>query len=101
MTDTQWTYTDVILNNLRQDKGNITNFILLIAKSYIYSCKCTGNKLKIRELEMKIEKIRKYESFYAQRNNKVAKHCEKWLNSRKNGTDLTEQYIELYIGNIN
>ena len=91
-------------NLIQPEKADVANFILLVTKQYIYANKCLGKKLCKYELEVKIEKNRKYELYHAKKNNCMYKYCKKWNRNEKrvfdDGTENIELYLQTY-SNVN
>ena len=60
------------------------NHILLIAKKYIYSCRCNKTKPSITILNAKIKMIYQLEMMVAKSINKLPTHLRKWGNYIEN-----------------
>ena len=54
------------------------NHILLIAKKYIYSCRCTKTTPSIIVLDARIKMIHRLEMMIAKSCNKLPIHLKKW-----------------------
>lgn len=54
------------------------NHILLIAKKYIYSCRCNKTKPSIMVLIARIKMIHQLEMMVAKSRNKLSFHLKKW-----------------------
>ena len=54
------------------------NHILLIAKKYVYSCRCNKTKPSIAVLNAKIKMIYQLEMMVAKSRNQLSIHFKKW-----------------------
>ena len=70
--------TQIIFNQLVDQKCHAANFIILLTKHYIYKSRCLGNQLKIKELKQFIKSIEATEKYIATKNNKLMLHNRKW-----------------------
>ena len=75
---TNFTPTGVILNQIVQPKTNITNFVCLITKQFIYRQRCQKGALHFPILKGLIRKIENIEKYIAIKNNRISYHVKKW-----------------------
>ena len=92
-------YQNIIFNMIIDPPTHVRNFILLIAKQLLFGHKCKKEKVSKIELSKIVDKIRKYELYYAIANNKLTKHIRKWCcieNGKiiRNNTGLNDNYVE-------
>ena len=57
-------YKSVILNNVTNG-DKIGNFVMLVAKQYLYSQRCLKKPISKQQFKDKIESYRRYELYYA------------------------------------
>ena len=69
---------DIMLGIMDCDRDLFVNHILLIAKKYIYSCRCNKTKPSIIVLNARIKVIRQLEMMVAKSCNKLPIHLKKW-----------------------
>ena len=68
----------IIFNNVEKDPRHVVNFIVFVAKSFMYSKRCLNTKYTVIEFESLIKDCRNSEYFYAKKANKTSKHYKKW-----------------------
>ena len=73
-----------IMFGIMECKYLFVNHILLIAKKYIYSCRCNKTKPSITILNAKIKMIYQLEMMVAKSINKLPTHLRKWGNYIEN-----------------
>ena len=97
---------NMLLNNYHSSPGHIVNFMLLLAKQYIYACKCCKTKPSFKILMDKINLAQVTEKFNATRKNKLYKHLRKWAPYTKElivanpKNQNKSDYIEEYVNNM-
>ena len=69
---------DIIFGTMHCKRDLFVNHILLIAKKYIYSCRCNKTKPSIIVLSARIKMIYRLEILVAKSCNKLPIHFEKW-----------------------
>ena len=69
---------DIIFGIMHCKRDLFVNHILLIAKKYIYSCRCNKTKPSIIVLSARIKMIYRLEMLVAKSCNKLPIHFEKW-----------------------
>ena len=67
-----------IMFGINDEEDWFVNHILLIAKKYIYSCRCNKAKVSIIAFKAQVKKIYQLEEKIAQFNNKWPIHQKKW-----------------------
>ena len=67
-----------IFNQVHPTQVNVCNFIALVAKQYIYSCKCLKRQLSICEFDYKLNLLKSMEKYIAIKNNCLSKFNKKW-----------------------
>ena len=78
---TKLTYKSIFLGNVvTTDVAHIANFFVLVAKQYIFACKCLTTIPSIDELTQKIKWLYKIEKYNAIKTNTLSKHQKKWHN---------------------
>ena len=92
----------IIFNEIEENAKNVTNFIFLMAKYHVYSCKHTKRELDIHIFQAIVEKVPNIERYNAVKDNKMAQHLRKWHNvSEFSGNDvINDEYISDYLNNI-
>ena len=92
----------IITNKIHETSGHLFNFIALVVKSYLYTVRCKSKLPNIIEIRKYVEKLQRYEYYYAIKNNKIDKHCKKWCltykrtdteNVMENDNEYAIQYI--------
>ena len=69
---------DIMFGIMDCDRDLFVNHILLIAKKYIYSCRCNKTKPSIIVLNARIKVIHQLEMMVAKSCNKLPIHLKKW-----------------------
>ena len=69
---------DIMFGIMDCKRDLFVNHILLIAKKYIYSCRCNKTKPSIIVLNARIKMIYRFELMVAKCCNKLPIHFEKW-----------------------
>ena len=86
-----------ITKQCRGQTNHVNNFIVLVAKSYMYTKHCLKEKLRKEEFEKTIENCRKFEYYQAKVNGKLNFYYKKWhgqLNQCENQqSDLAHNYL--------
>ena len=86
---------NIILNSIAPKKKNVLNFMCLIAKQYIYRCRCQAKELSFESLKREIRQIECIEKYIAIRNGKKQIHDRKW-EQNKGEEEQISQYVERY-----
>ena len=68
----------MLKNQVLQGKTNVVNFIILLAKQYIYRQKWLKGNLNIRAFERYCVKIENVEKYIAIKNDRLKVHNKKW-----------------------
>ena len=89
----------VIFNKLVEPRYDIKNFLCLVAKQYIYRCKCTGERLEFAQFKEIVNRVEINEKYYATKSNKLEKHYKKWYN-RDNYNNQMLEFITEYINQM-
>ena len=63
---------------------NVINLIFLIAKQYLYRCRCTKEKPEKLKVISCIEDCKKIEAYNAKLQGKTASHYKKWYGLKQN-----------------
>ena len=71
-------YSDIILNSISGLSSDVSNFICLCAKQYIYSKKCLKQPLCTREFRSKVYMCKNSEKYYAVMQNSTIKYLKRW-----------------------
>ena len=69
----------IVYNAVHQKRSHITNFIVLLAKQYIYGTRCMKGTLSYEQFVFKVNRIKSSEKYIAIKNNQLSKHTAKWL----------------------
>lgn len=73
-----WSDQAIIFNQVHIKPGNAVNLLVLVAKQYIYRCRCFKVKPIADQLINEIEQVYNIEIFIAQKKNKMRQHAMKW-----------------------
>ena len=92
--DLCFSLTNIFTNKIHERDNHIANFIVLIAKQYIYYCKCSGKSFSFTQLEHKIMEIYRSEKYNAKCENKVKKHEMIWALYVGTATSTTSQNFQ-------
>ena len=60
-----WSHNNIIMNTVHPKPQHIVNTIVSIAKQYLYQCQCLKNPISTHTLVNMINKIHRYELYYA------------------------------------
>ena len=63
----------MIFNKIVKQSGHIFNFIMLVAKQYLYAQRCLKNEVSKEQLRTRVESYRRYELYYAISQNTLKK----------------------------
>ena len=63
----------ILLNSWHIGPKHIVNFLILIAKQYVYYCKCSSKQPAFKNLMYKADQVYRYEYYAAQQTNQVNK----------------------------
>ena len=108
------TLKTILLNTLHPHPSHLVNFLLLVAKNYIYCSKCKNKNPRFRHYLHKILEIQKLEYYNAKNKNKLSRHTSKWApffptlgvhtldeeNDDNIHTTNIEEFINRYIYNL-
>ena len=90
---------NMLFNMVHKKPANIVNFIVLKAKYYLYVTRCKNKKPSIVQFKENLLLIRNIEKYIAIKNNRLAKHEQKWNNialqenQGYNGNDFVNDYL--------
>ena len=101
--DVEFNASNVIYNLSHPKASHVANFIVLIAKQFIYRCKCENRKPNTRQILNEIEIYYKMEKYNAIVNDKMGKHLSKWsyiTNENSNTHEPLNDFIVQYIDQI-
>ena len=71
---------DILWNGVVKKKNSVANFLTLVTKQYIYSCRCANTVPSYTQLKSKIKSIQNTELYIAKKNGKECYHNAKWEN---------------------
>ena len=71
-------YQNVVLNRIVEPPADVCNYICLIAKQYIYSTKCLGNRVSRIKFRAMVYQAKSIEKYYAVKDSTMAKFARKW-----------------------
>ena len=72
------TLRNVLLNNIHKQKAHLCNTLLLMAKNYLFCCKCQGKEFKFVHFLWKVQQLYQCELYNAKKSGKECKHYIKW-----------------------
>ena len=75
---TKFDATMIITNQCMEENGEFIEMLILMAKQYIYACKCLNQDIKISTLMFKLHEYYITEKLIAQQNCKMYKFQRKW-----------------------
>ena len=87
---------DILFNTTGKSVQSIGNFIILIAKTYMYAKRCLKEEYNMKGLINTISSCERSEFLFAMKNNKISKHYVKWhgLDSNEINPDTyTHEYL--------
>lgn len=93
----------ILFNSVMLKPSHIFNYVILIAKYYIYTCRCANRKPNFVGVKEKIESMYKVEEFIAKKENKWNRHVRKWNIIKPNlqlQQEEDQQFIDLYIAQM-
>ena len=67
-----------MLNTVVKNPRSVVNFIVLVAKQYLYAQRCLKLPVNVIEFKAKIKFYKDAELYIARKNNHVNKHLNKW-----------------------
>ena len=90
--------TNILFNEICDPKKHVVNFMCLIAKQYIYRCRCLGEKPTLIALVAQIRSVENVEKFIAKKNNKLHVHERNWNVSKVANQNINlNEYVETYL----
>ena len=95
-------YENIVMNCIHTNPAHVYNFVLLVAKQYLYATRCKKEPPVKKILENKVEMCRRYELYYAIQQNTVDKHVKKWCQVvegkiKQNSSGLEDEFIKNYV----
>ena len=69
----------ILLDSKFQNPKNVSSFIVLLSKQYIYKVRCLKDKLSINVFKSYIYQVRNLEKYNAMKNSTLNKFNAKWL----------------------
>ena len=72
------TATNLIFNDFNLGRANVVEFIILLAKQYIYRTKCKGKSLSIYKFKYEVNLYKNIEKYIALKNDMLSRHIKKW-----------------------
>ena len=85
------TIESVLFNKIHVQPNHLTNFILLVCKNLIYSCKCRKVTPNVNMLEKCVEDARKCEYYNARNNSHNSPYYQKWYGIYKDNQLLHDR----------
>ena len=70
--------SDFILNTFLGQRSNIINFVAILAKQFVFRCRCQQTKLSVQKFICELEVIHNIEWAIAKAERKSDKHVKKW-----------------------
>lgn len=95
----KWGLKETIFSVVHSKPTHVINFIVTIAKRYIYVCRCFKCTPNINCLIREIDDIYNIEYNIAKRKSKVSRHFQKWADF-KEIDDSEGDYIAEYLNNL-
>ena len=84
----------ILFNTVKLKPRNVINFIILIAKSYMYSSRCLKKDYNIFEFERIVAECECCEYQNARKINKIEKHYKKWYQVEEwNPENAAHEYV--------
>ena len=71
-----------MLNTVHPAPSHVANFIVLLAKHYLYVSRCKKESLSVTVFYRLVNANRAYEKYKAIKDNKLSTHCDKWFVSK-------------------
>lgn len=98
----RWTAESIMFNTVHPKTSSVINLIILIAKQYIYKCRCLQVQLSSQMLKMEIESVYKIEEAIARKTGRLRLHCAKWetLQDVSELVDIDNNYVQSYINDM-
>lgn len=97
-----WNNSNIIFNLVHPKPGHAINFLVLIAKQFVYRFRCKNTIPQFQQLINEVEEIYDIEYVIASKRNNIRKHCEKWsaLKEIEAPDRQDQQLITHYINNM-
>ena len=73
-------YDTIVQNLIHANPAHIANFVVLLAKQYMYAARCQQQEIVKSVFEDKVRMCQKLEFKIAIKNDKLNKHIKKWCN---------------------
>ena len=101
ITHIEWTIGRVLFNYLSENPSEVQNFILLLAKCYMYKCRCAKRMHSIHEFESEVLNFRSVEKYNAIKTGKMQKHVKKGVQPGPENENLDlNNFLECYMQNL-
>ena len=91
---------NIIFNIIHENRKHVCNFIILIAKQYLYRMRCFGEVPSLTTFKAMLYKIRKIEKYNVMKNDNVGKFNIKWNCISIQDNNDTEEYIDRYVAGM-
>ena len=88
---------NIIWNEVVKLSMHVANFVVLLAKHYIYAQRCKEEDITMLQFEARVNNYRNIEKYIAIKNSKVDKYVKKW---RCNDGESLSQYLTQYVQNM-
>ena len=88
---------NIILNNVHPKKSHVNNFIVLAAKTKLYTIRCLKTNLETKKIIEYIEECRRCELYNAKQTGKVGYYNKKWAKSNGNTSQNIETQVIEYL----
>ena len=88
---------NIVYNCIHAKPGNIFNFILLVAKQYIYRCHCFKEKPSGISFINQVQVYKNIEKYNAIKFGSLDRYMAKWHNVHMSSASFTDDYVNDYI----
>ena len=93
---------NVLFNSIVERSSHVLNFILLLAKQYLYRQRCQGKPINVYEFRSYYRRQESIEKYIAKKNGNMAKHVKKWgqFDAYAQTNLNVDDYVQMYIQNL-
>ena len=77
-------FNNYLFNTVSKNKTDVSNFICLLAKQYIYRQRCLSKEVQVEGFIKYVYYFKSIEKFIAIKNSRVNKYCAKWAEQMYN-----------------
>ena len=88
---------NILWNRVHENPMHLSNFIVLLAKQYMYRVRCQNKCISIYQFKAEVYRTKNVEQYIAIKNNNTVKFERKWLSEPGSVSQTAQAYIDEYL----